>query len=73
MTDGGLSSKDVILKGTAIALIVTIPSLTVFGIYWSLSSDLVQAAIAGGIVHFVLLAFSFKISRKLLYKADRFK
>ena len=56
------------LKGTIIALIVTIPSLTAFGISWTLLDDLIQAAIIGGIVHFIAMIFSFKISKKLFAK-----
>ena len=62
------SSKDIFLKGSIIALIVTIPSLTAFGISWKLLDDLIQAAIIGGVVHFISMIFSFKISKKLFVK-----
>ena len=62
------SSKDIFLKGSIIALIVTIPSLTAFGISWQLLDDLIQAAIIGGVVHFISMIFSFKISKKLFVK-----
>lgn len=72
MEDGdgktGLSSKDIFLKGTIIALIVTIPSLSAFVISWKISDELVQAAIIGGVVHFIAMIFSFKISKKLFVK-----
>ena len=66
--DSKFSSKDIFLKGSIIALIVTIPSLTAFGISWKLLDDLIQAAIIGGIVHFIAMIFSFKISKKLFVK-----
>ena len=62
------STKDMYLKGTIIALIVTIPSLTTFGISWKLLDDLIQAAIIGGIVHFISMIFSFKLSKKIFAK-----
>ena len=62
------STKDMYLKGTIIALIVTIPSLTAFGISWKLLDDLIQAAIIGGIVHFISMIFSFKLSKKIFAK-----
>ena len=62
------SSKDIFLKGSIIALIVTIPSLTAFGVSWKLLDDLIQAAIIGGVVHFISMIFSFKISKKLFVK-----
>lgn len=63
-----VSSKDMFLRGSIIALIVTIPSLTAFGISWKLLDDLIQAAIVGGVVHFISMIFSFKIAKKLFVK-----
>ena len=62
------SSKGMLLKGLIIALIITIPSLTVFGISWYFLDDLIQAAIIGVIIHFVAMGFSFKFSKKFLIK-----
>ena len=53
------------LKGSIIAIFLTAPSLTAFGISWYFTDDLFIAAIIGGIVHFIGLGFSFKISKKL--------
>ena len=65
------SSKDIFLKGSIIALIVTIPSLSAFAISWKILDDLIQAAIIGGVIHFISMIFSFKISKKLFVKNSR--
>ncbi len=63
-----LTSKEIILKGTAIAILVIIPSLSVFFLSWIILDDLLQAAIIGGIIHFIAMGFSLKISKKFFAK-----
>ncbi len=63
-----ISTKELFAKGSIIALMVIIPSLGTFGVSWYLLDDLIQAAIIGGVVHFIALIFSFKISKKLFCK-----
>jgi hypothetical protein len=63
-----LTTKEIILKGTIIAIIVIIPSLSAFVLSWMILDDLLQAAIVGGIVHFIAMGFSLKISKKFLTK-----
>jgi hypothetical protein len=63
-----LTSKEIILKGTAIAIFVIIPSLAAFFLSWKILDDLLQAAIIGGIVHFIAMGFSLKISKKFFAK-----
>jgi hypothetical protein len=63
-----LTQKEIILKGTVIAIFVIIPSLSVFFLSWILLDDLLQAAIIGGIVHFIAMGFSLKISKKFFAK-----
>jgi len=63
-----LTIKEIILKGTIIAIFVIIPSLSAFFLFWSILDDLLQATIIGGIVHFIAMGFSLKISRKFLTK-----
>ena len=60
-----ISTKELFAKGSIIALMVIIPSLGTFGVSWYLLDDLIQAAIIGGVVHFIALIFSFKISKKI--------
>ena len=67
---GKLTMRDIILKGSIIAAIVTVPSIVSFLISWIILDNLIQAAIIGAIVHFVAMGFSFKISKRLLVKRD---
>ena len=63
-----LTKIEIILKGTIIALFVIIPSLSVFFLAWTLLEDLLPAIIIGGIVHFIAMGFSLKLSKKLFIK-----
>lgn len=63
---GKLTMRDIILKGTIIAVIVTIPSIVSFMVAWMILDDLIQAAIIGAVVHFIAMGFSLKISKKLV-------
>ena len=63
-----LTQKEIILKGTGIAIFVITPSLSAFFLSWSILDDLLQAAIIGGIVHFIAMGFSLKISKKFFAK-----
>ena len=56
------------LKGTIIAIIITVPSVTTFIISWVVLNDLTPAVILGAIVHFIAMGFSLKISKKILIK-----
>lgn len=67
---GKLTMRDIILKGTIIAVIVTIPSIVSFMIAWMILDDLIQAAIIGAVIHFIAMGFSLKISKKFLVKRD---
>jgi len=63
-----LTIKEIILKGTIISIFVIIPSLSTFFLFWWILDDLLQATIIGGIVHFIAMGFSLKISSKFLTK-----
>lgn len=67
---GKLTMKDIVLKGSIIAVIVTVPSIVSFVISWLILDDLIQAAIIGAVIHFIAMGFSLKISKKLLVKKD---
>ena len=59
---------EIIVKGTIIAAITTIPSLVAFLIGWHVFDDLILGVILGGVIYFIAMGFSFKISKKLLLK-----
>ena len=67
---GKLTMRDIILKGSIIAVIVTIPSIVSFMVIWMILDNLIQAAIIGAVIHFIAMGFSLKISKKLLVKRD---
>lgn len=63
-----LSIKEIAIRGTIIAVIITVPSLISFVIAWTVLNDLLYAVILGGVVHFITMGFSLKISKKLRVK-----
>jgi hypothetical protein len=63
-----LSIPEIALRGTIIAVIVTVPSILSFIITWKILDNLLYAAILGAIIHFIAMGFSLKISKKILAK-----
>ena len=63
-----LKIGEIVLKGTIMATIVTVPSIIAFLISWIILDNLITAAIVGGIIHFIAMGFSLKISKKILVK-----
>ena len=63
-----LKIGEIVLKGTIMGAIVTIPSIIAFLITWFVLDNLITAIIVGGIVHFIAMGFSLKISKKILSK-----
>lgn len=63
-----LSISQIALKGTIIAVIITVPSIAAFVIAWSILDNVWYAIVLGGVVHFIAMGFSLKISKKILVK-----
>ena len=63
-----LKISEIVLKGTIMATIVTVPSIIAFLISWIILDNLITAAIVGGIIHFIAMGFSLKISKKILLR-----
>jgi len=63
-----LSVREIVLRGTILAIIITVPSIITFVISWIVLEDLIFAAILGAVVHFISMGFSLKISKKILIK-----
>ncbi|MBI1663478.1 MAG: hypothetical protein IS860_08325 [Nitrosopumilus sp.] len=61
-----LTKREIMIKGSIMAVITTVPSLITFVLVWFFLDDVMIGAIAGGIVHFIAMGFSLKIARKLL-------
>lgn len=66
----GLTMPEIILKGSVLAMVITIPSLAAFVLSWIMLDNLIQAVIVGAVVHFIAMGFSFKISKKLQVKKN---
>jgi len=67
----GLTTREIVIRGSIIGGIVTVPSLAVFFVVWLVLEDLMVGAIAGVITHFVAMGFSLKISKRLLIKKNK--
>jgi len=67
----GLTTREIVIRGSIIGGIVTVPSLVVFFVVWLVLEDLMVGAIAGVITHFVAMGFSLKISKRLLIKKNK--
>jgi|TARA_B100001105_G_scaffold27417_1_gene19265 hypothetical protein len=67
-TKSKLSISEIVLKGTIIAAIITIPSIMAFLLSWFILEDFMVAVILGGIIHFIAMGFGLKISKKILIK-----
>jgi len=63
-----LSIREIALRGTVIAIIITVPSVLTFLISWTVLDNLIYAAILGALIHFIAMGFSLKISKKILVK-----
>ncbi|MGB0642988.1 MAG: hypothetical protein ACPGKY_06670 [Nitrosopumilus sp.] len=63
-----LKISEIMFKGTIMATILTVPSIIAFLITWIILDNLINAAIVGGVVHFIAMGFSLKISKKILVK-----
>ncbi|MBM3910276.1 MAG: hypothetical protein FJ356_01335 [Thaumarchaeota archaeon] len=59
------NTNEIFLKGTIIAIIITIPSITAFFIGWYFLNDLIMSAIISVVIHFISMGFSFKISKRI--------
>jgi len=60
--------REIVLRGTIIAIIISVPSLVAFVLTWIFLDDFVTGAFSGVVVHLIALVFSWKISKKLLVK-----
>jgi len=63
-----LTMQEIVLRGTIIAIIITVPSLVAFVLIWIFFDDFILGAFSGVVVHLIALVFSWKISKKLLVK-----
>lgn len=65
---GAFAARDAVVRGSILAAIIAVPSLTAFLASWAILDDVITAAVIGGVVHFVAMGFSLRISRRLARK-----
>ena len=63
-----LSINQVVLRGTIMAVMITVPSLVSFVVSWIVLDNLLYAIIVGAVIHFIAMGFSLNLSKKLLVK-----
>ena len=63
--------KDIVAKGSIIAIIISVPTLIAFFGVWTISDDLIYGAVAGLITNFVALGISFKVVSKKFTKKPK--
>ena len=56
-----ITTKDLIAKGSLIAILISVPTLIAFFVIWTVTTDLIFGAVAGLITNFIALGISFKI------------
>ncbi len=61
-----ISLSKILGKSTILALLFTVPSLGIFLAIYYTTCDLLIAAVVGFSIHFVIFAFSGKISKLLM-------
>ena len=66
-----ITTKDLIAKGSLVAIIITVPTLIVFFGVWTITNDLIFGAIAGLITNFITLGISFKLVSKKFTKKPK--
>jgi len=66
-----ITMKDIVAKGSIIAIIISVPTLIVFFAVWTVSNELIYGAVAGLITNFVALGISFKIVNKKFTKKPK--
>ena len=66
-----VTSKDLITKGSLVAIIIAVPTLIVFFAIWTVTNDLIFGAVAGLITNFITLGISFKIVSKKFIKKPK--
>ncbi len=67
-----ITTKDLIAKGSLIAILISVPTLIAFFVIWTVTTDLIFGAVAGLITNFIALGASFKIVNKKFTKKAKY-
>ena len=65
-----ISGRDILVRGSIIGAITTVPSVSIFLGLWALTGDLITPAIAAAAAHFVAMGFALKFAKRFLIKRD---
>ncbi|MDE0832424.1 MAG: hypothetical protein OSA03_04750, partial [Nitrosopumilus sp.] len=57
-TKSKLNIREIALRGTIMAAILTVPSIIAFLVSWVILDNLMTAAIVGGVIHFIAMGFA---------------
>jgi len=63
-----LTMREIVLRGSIIAIITTIPSIIAFVLTWVFLDHLIYGVILGAMVYFIAMIVSLKISKRFLVK-----
>ena len=66
-----LTMANLVAKGSLIAIIISVPTLIVFFVIWTIFDDLIFGAVGGLITNFIALGISFKIVSKKFIKKPK--
>lgn len=66
-----LSSKDILIRGSIMGAIITIPTIVVFLGLWAITGDMIMPAAVGAAVHIAAMIFALKFANKILIKKDQ--
>ena len=66
-----ITTKDIVAKGSLIAIIISVPTLVVFFGIWTITDDLIFGGVGGLITNFIALGIAFKIVSKKFVKKQK--
>lgn len=66
-----LSSKDILVRGSIMGAIITIPTISVFFGLWAITGDMIMPAAVGAAVHIAAMIVALKFANKILIKKDQ--
>ena len=66
-----LTMTNIVAKGSLIAILISVPTLIVFFVIWTISNELIYGAVGGLITNFITLGISFKLVSKKFTKKPK--
>lgn len=63
-----LSSRDILVKGSILGAIMTVPSVSTFLALWYVTGDLMMPAVVAAAVHFAGMVFAYRLAKRILVK-----